>query len=830
MAVKKEPPAGRGTETDPSDSNPPAPEAGAGSGEDIAVEAAGGASEPETAPEDGADAEDPESPPLTVGGAEAPLDDDDSDDEAAAAAGELKGAPIWIAGLTVISLVLVYLGQRILLTHPTAQWVTTCLGGVGILTATGLRFSPRLRGTGELRSISRLLAVLTVLIGVALAIYFSTTDWFADRLGLSSLSPETHERVEDLLTIVWIALLAASLVPLLFGEAAMYPMRRAERPERRRVRAAVAAGLSLVLTAIYGSLFVYAAQAADITADFSYFKTSRPSESTRKIAETLKQPVTVYAFFPPVSEARNEVSRYLNELASQVPTVQVRMEDRFLVPKLARELGVRQEGTIVISRDKVKERVAIGTEMKQARPKLRTLDRDFQKQLFKFVRDQRIAYLTTGHGEINDKASRRGEGAHDAAKGVREVLGVLNYRVKNLGTPQGLAKEVPDDADLVLVLGPSDAFLPEELDSLERYARGGGRLFISFTPDSLPNSELGGLLSDEPSQPGAAASGETNAPAGSAAPKATAAPAASASAAASARPTSSANPEGSEPSVPDAAPKATAGPAPAVPAAKDPNAALARLVGLQLGSDLLANSRYYLPSRYGRGDQVFLRTNRFSSHASVSTLSRKSQEWSALFIGAGSLEAAPGSKFKVDFTVRAMPGTWADANRNLRFDKATEKQGAFNLCAAVTAPVSPADGEVSPEANPKQKDSADEHETDADKSETDHAAQKEMRAYVMADTDALTTEALGFYVPNQFLFADAIRWLGGEESFAGEFNSEEDVRIEHTKQEDLVWFYSTIFGVPVLVLAVGLVVSRRSRHHRSRKRRPAAPTAEGGRK
>jgi len=43
----------------------------------------------------------------------------------------------------------------------------------------------------------------------------------------------------------------------------------------------------------------------------------------------------------------------------------------------------------------------------------------------------------------------------------------------------------------------------------------------------------------------------------------------------------------------------------------------------------------------------------------------------------------------------------------------------------------------------------------------------------------------------------------------GEISSEEDLRIEHTKQEDLVWFYSTIFGAPALVLGVGFWLGRR---------------------
>jgi hypothetical protein len=73
-------------------------------------------------------------------------------------------------------------------------------------------------------------------------------------------------------------------------------------------------------------------------------------------------------------------------------------------------------------------------------------------------------------------------------------------------------------------------------------------------------------------------------------------------------------------------------------------------------------------------------------------------------------------------------------------------------------------------------------------------------------------------IGNQVLFLDAVRWLVGEESFAGADTSEEDVHIERTKQQDLSWFYATIFGAPCLVLGAGVFVSRRSRRNRGGKR------------
>ena len=58
------------------------------------------------------------------------------------------------------------------------------------------------------------------------------------------------------------------------------------------------------------------------------------------------------------------------------------------------------------------------------------------------------------------------------------------------------------------------------------------------------------------------------------------------------------------------------------------------------------------------------------------------------------------------------------------------------------------------------------------------------------------------------LLLDASRWLIGEEDLVGTTESEEDVQIEHTREDDIVWFYGTIFGVPLLLLAAGAVFVR----------------------
>jgi len=354
------------------------------------------------------------------------------------------------------------------------------------------------------------------------------------------------------------------------------------------------------------------------------------------------------------------------------------------------------------------------------------------------------------------------------------LLQKQNLTLKDLGLGQGLASEVPDDADVVLVLGPSEPFAAEEISALTRYADRGGHLFIAFEPDANP-AQIG--------TPGDAAAAPPASPAGSAAP----APAPAASAA---------NKKGAS----------SEKPIPELPAEPAPSwaAALANIAQLTYTPTVLANDHAHVRLSFNNSDQVRLISNSFSSHAAVSTLSRNSSQLAVVLFGTGSLERASNATAKIDFAMRAPSGSFGDRNKNYVQDKDSEKTGSFNLAAAVSRPLAGAPAAPAPDKDKKPGDKKPES--------------KEMRAFVVADSDAFGDLVMSNVRGNQVFLADAVRWLVGEASFAGAETSEEDVRIETTKQQDLSWFYATIFGAPCLVLAAGVVVSRRSRRTSGAKR------------
>ena len=681
------------------------------------------------------------------------------------------GAPGFLFPVYLGGLAFVLLGERVLAGLEKGAGLATALGVLAMVVATALRFSPKYRAQGERAAIERLLALLSVLGLVALAVYYVTTDAGLTRFGIADWATEKRDHAVELLRVLWISLMALAVVPQLFAELSLRPMRRAERPEARRVRAAAMAGGALAMVAVYGSLLVYASGGIEKKWDYSYFKTSRPGESTKKIAASLSEPIRVVAFFPEVNEVRGEVESYLRELAAGSPKLKVEVKDRLLAPKLAKELRANQDGVIVLSKGTATYTLTVGSELEQARSKLKTLDRDFQEQLLKAVRSHKTVYFTVGHGELNDAPKGSADNAGRTASIAKLLLQKQNVTVKDLGLGQGLGSDVPADADAVVVLGPSEGFSPEEIASLQRFADRGGHLLLALDPESSSTLNLVGVQATE-----------TEAAPATAAPSASVAP------------TKAPAPSGSAAKTP-AAPPAPKTPAP-------PHlAALASIAGLTYSPDILANETNHIRVRSNDSDRTRMQSSSFSSHASVSTLSRNSPRAAIVVFGSGSLDKAPGASGKVDFTVRSPGSTFNDVNRNYRLDKDAEKSTIYNLAAAVTRPVAAA---PEPPKDDKPKDAKDKDKKDK-KPEV-----PEMRAFVTADVDAFSDLVLTNVIGNQVLFVDAMRWLVGEESFSGQVNNEEDVRIEHTKQQDLAWFYSTIFGVPALVLGVGLFFRRRA--------------------
>jgi hypothetical protein len=612
----------------------------------------------------------------------------------------------WAAVGTVVAWVCLLLGQRVLETQEGLATVLSVVGVAGLMLCFAQRLWAFLLAAEDRLRSARAFMVTSGIGLLSLALYFLTTDKGRELVRVAKPKLNEQDLFGEILTVSWIALLAISLLPAVLGEISRRSMIHAERIESRRIIAAVVAGTSLALAAIYGSLFVYTAEKLDVSADFSFFRVARPSESTRNMLEGLEEPMRALVFFPEHSEVGIKVQRYLEELKGMGGKIEVERHDRLLDPDLAKEHKVNKDGVVVLVRGSASEILDIGDDEQRAAPKLRKLDGEFQKSAIKALRDKRTAYFTVGHNELNEATDRK---TNRTVNLLKQLIEQQNYGVKNLGIAEGLGSKIPDDATMVLILGPTEPFGEREIETLRSYLDGGGHVFMALDPD-----------------------------------------------------------------------------------AKIDLAPLAAIVGVKWEQALVIHDQMLYRIDRTDADKKILVAKRFSSHASVSTLSKAAARGAAVLIPG----AAPIDKLEeadkalsIDFPLKSTAGSYVDVENNWTFDKDKDKpQGTYNLAAAVSKKIE----------QDQKKDAL------------------EMRAFVLGDADAFTDPVMEFAQTNRILVLEAMRWLGGEESFSGEISSEEDVSIVHTKSEDQLWFYSTILVAPLLVGLSGFFAVRRSRRRQTK--------------
>ena len=211
-------------------------------------------------------------------------------------------------------------------------------------------------------------------------------------------------------------------------------------------------------------------------------------------------------------------------------------------------------------------------------------------------------------------------------------------------------------------------------------------------------------------------------------------------------------------------------------------------LNLEFKAEPLANDQAFARRMEQKiSDRANLVTATFSASPSVSTLQRLGPRGSIVLPGAGWINTKRDrtAAIPVDAPIKAHFATFNDKNGNFTQDQGEEKR-AWELAAT--------------------------------------AIKKDARVFVIADSDWIGDEAIK--VPgNGVLALDVIKWLMGDEAFSGQTSTEADVKITHTKKQDVVWFYSTIFLAPALVIGAGVMVTRKSRRKRRQdKKRGGPPT------
>lgn len=198
--------------------------------------------------------------------------------------------------------------------------------------------------------------------------------------------------------------------------------------------------------------------------DLTSAKVNTLSDQSQKVLSQLKEPVEVIAFFK--GGESKELKSLLALYKQTSKKFSYRIVDPDSEPQEAKKYGVSQYGTLVAVCGNRKNLFSGTTE------------EDITNAIIKVTREQKGAiYFIEGHGE-NDVNSTEETGYSLIKSGLENE----NFKVQKLLLAQ--VNKIPDDAQVIAIVGPKKTYLSEEIALIEDYLARGGRLLVMLEPDT----------------------------------------------------------------------------------------------------------------------------------------------------------------------------------------------------------------------------------------------------------------------------------------------------------------------------------------------------------
>ncbi len=240
---------------------------------------------------------------------------------------------------------------------------------------------------------------------------------------------------------------------------------------------------SLYTLAIIGTLVLVNVVAAQTSWRWDMTAASEHSlsEQTQTVLRDLDQDIEILAFFPEGSGIGYEVEDLLTEYAYLSPRISIRFVDPERQPGLAREYDVSRAYTTVLESGGQRRTISgynlydFASQDDPSQAMFRG-EQAFTRAIIDLTQSVGAnVYFMTGHGEAD---------LYEEYSVLRAYLGGEGYRAA--GWNPGRDGPIPEDADLIVIAGPTRDLHPQEAADLMQYADAGGRLLI--LADTMPGS------------------------------------------------------------------------------------------------------------------------------------------------------------------------------------------------------------------------------------------------------------------------------------------------------------------------------------------------------
>ncbi|MBW1855898.1 MAG: GldG family protein [Deltaproteobacteria bacterium] len=200
--------------------------------------------------------------------------------------------------------------------------------------------------------------------------------------------------------------------------------------------------------------------------DLSPNKIHSLSPQTKKVFRSLEKDIDVIVFYKPGD--RNSLSNIIERYASESTRVRWRLVDPDRNPLEAKQYGISRYGSVVVKSGDRKCVLDYPSEEK------------ILNGILKVVRDdKKVIYFLTGHGERGIFESDK-KGYELARKAMEHEHYSVN-EISLLGE-----KSVPTDASLLIVSGPKNDLLDNEIKAIDGFISRGGRVFFMIDPYTVP--------------------------------------------------------------------------------------------------------------------------------------------------------------------------------------------------------------------------------------------------------------------------------------------------------------------------------------------------------
>lgn len=206
------------------------------------------------------------------------------------------------------------------------------------------------------------------------------------------------------------------------------------------------------------------------TWDFSLSKVNTLSDQSIQLLKSLKSDLKVIYFYKEGTEGVDQNRRAFIELIRKYQDQSENIKLEFVEinqrPDLTEKYQITKGSQAVILDYNGKTNLIEKIDEQELTGALVKVTREKSKKI----------YIVSGHRELNIEASQDG---HSVSLLVNLLKG-SNYEVLPLvltGVPQ-----IPTDADVVMILGPEQAYADIEKQMLENYLKAGGNLFLALEP------------------------------------------------------------------------------------------------------------------------------------------------------------------------------------------------------------------------------------------------------------------------------------------------------------------------------------------------------------